>query len=796
MPHGLSIFISTCAGRNKTRPNNLTSMMDAAAAPEDVPEDGPVPPAISPAFEHANQPRSGKPPQRLEKATTTNGVRARTDSSGGDTGDFAAGALLALASAPQGDPNHRPSLKRDLASVTAVSSTGGNAAAPVLEPPALRQRVLYSDINSEPSAAAGTVYGKFADQLLWGYASCPTQVPVSLVDAHKAAFARASQDSQVRGLHYQPDSPNLADCAVVQLSVVTCKPCYTEPWRKLAPESSSACGVVIPWGSPSDGQNGADARRDIRILTNAKLVRYATSIKALLTEARRDIDYSSSYSCTVEFMSPEMDLALLEINAEDIAVTKLFPAVLHPSPSLANVGDRVKYMSQRSNSNGYGRRDTFVPSSLYEGDCAGTSSSTTVNITGSVGCYWTENNHNLLRMQVLLPSSQDNSLPGGAVVSSVGGLVGIGAFSSSSSGLEVIPSHVICLFLSKCAPPPPPPHNPRALAYLAPTCIADGDYSTSAEKKGSESAQESKKKKPHATMPRKKDAGQIKLISGIPSIGITGVQTLESKALRNSLGLLSNSSQHEPLGSFGVRVQGINHSMHQNNDHQSFFCCAENKPCHSSLLRTDDVLLAIDDTPILRDGTVPLVGRERVGFHWLVASKPVGSQIKLDIIRKKERQFLRGRLSTPRYLVPKEDDALDHPSYLIVGGCVIVPLSRAWLSERYDYLKQTNGEMRAQGELQCFNQYLHEQKKGNQQLLLLSHVLADDVVNDGYHRMKNLILTSVNGQRPVNVQGLLDILVRKEVGSDIEFKCTDPDKNRAKIGEFCVCLVSYLRCSF
>ncbi|EJK75593.1 hypothetical protein THAOC_02678, partial [Thalassiosira oceanica] len=110
--------------------------------------------------------------------------------------------------------------------------------------------------------------------------------------------------------------------------------------------------------------------------------------------------------------------------------------------------------------------------------------------------------------------------------------------------------------------------------------------------------------------------------------------------------------------------------------------------------------------------------------------------------------------------------------------------------ERYDYLKQTNGEMRAQGELQCFNQYLHEQKKGNQQLLLLSHVLADDVVNDGYHRMKNLILTSVNGQRPVNVQGLLDILVRKEVGSDIEFKCTDPDKNRAKIVFQAICMSS------
>jgi len=41
----------------------------------------------------------------------------------------------------------------------------------------------------------------------------------------------------------------------------------------------------------------------------------------------------------------------------------------------------------------------------------------------------------------------------------------------------------------------------------------------------------------------------------------------------------------------------------------------------------------------------------------------------------------------------------------------------------------------------------------------------------GYHGWKNLILKSINGFEPMNIQQLVDVLVRKLVGEMVEFRC-------------------------
>ena len=125
---------------------------------------------------------------------------------------------------------------------------------------------------------------------------------------------------------------------------------------------------------------------------------------------------------------------------------------------------------------------------------------------------------------------------------------------------------------------------------------------------------------------------------------------------------------------------------------------------------------------------------------------------------------LHATLAAPRYLVPRIDEFDGNhcgaPSYVICGGCVFVPLTQAWLNEMLD--KQRTHQ------LQGFQRYLQEQCKGNQQIIILSHVLADDV-NVGYHGFQNMILTSVNGQRPIgNMQHLLDLLVKSRFGQSIE----------------------------
>eukprot|EP00804_Cyclotella_cryptica_P023687 CCRYP_019327-RA/>CCRYP_019327-RA protein AED:0.36 eAED:0.27 QI:0/-1/0/1/-1/0/1/0/234 len=179
------------------------------------------------------------------------------------------------------------------------------------------------------------------------------------------------------------------------------------------------------------------------------------------------------------------------------------------------------------------------------------------------------------------------------------------------------------------------------------------------------------------------------------------------------------------------------------------------------------------------DGTVRLApGREneRVDFRWLISKCQPGTQVPLDVVRQKKRMQINATLSAPRYLVPRPDEEGDDelPAYVIAGGCVFVPLSHAWMTES---LKR-NPRLEMEG----FHRYLQEQRKGSQQLILLSHVLADDV-NLGYHGMGNLLLTSVNGHRITNIRHLVDILVKRDIESTLEFRCTSIHSTRAKIGE-------------
>ncbi|KAL7543001.1 hypothetical protein ACHAXR_012285 [Thalassiosira sp. AJA248-18] len=91
-------------------------------------------------------------------------------------------------------------------------------------------------------------------------------------------------------------------------------------------------------------------------------------------------------------------------------------------------------------------------------------------------------------------------------------------------------------------------------------------------------------------------------------------------------------------------------------------------------------------------------------------------------------------------------------------------------------------------ELQGFTRYLQEQRKGDQQIIILSHVLPDDV-NVGYHAMCNMVLTSVNGQRPINnLQHLMDLLVKRENGQSLEFRCSYVHLDRAKVDHTVICM--------
>eukprot|EP00571_Detonula_confervacea_P004874 CAMPEP_0172318906 /NCGR_PEP_ID=MMETSP1058-20130122/36174_1 /TAXON_ID=83371 /ORGANISM="Detonula confervacea, Strain CCMP 353" /LENGTH=882 /DNA_ID=CAMNT_0013033829 /DNA_START=122 /DNA_END=2771 /DNA_ORIENTATION=+ len=597
--------------------------------------------------------------------------------------------------------------------------------------------------------------------------------------------------------------------SVVHLSIVKAKPSFTEPWKKMSPISLVGNGVVIPWNTAEAGINSMEkegmasgpteetkenddcrSNNTIRILTNAHAVQYATSIRA------RTQNSPTSVGCTVEWISLAMDLALLKVEGvHEMEGNENIPsgwkAIASPfTTNLPHLGEdiacisfpktTVSNMSAPSSIRHFGRYSSNASQSSWHVD---------LNLhRGTVaGLNADEDEHFMLRMNMNLSmpvtfgescASGSSDRGGGLIVDGNGNIMGMVAASLpqlESTGIHsVIPGLVIDNFLSFCNQMHGASSQPSATI-----CNTDGDCSASALcDTGDETSQSEKgnHSPPKGTVPNKMNPtlNGINRLPGIPTLGITGFQTLENKTLRRSLGL----EECDGFADGGVRILGINHTVHPANDNEYQSQCKEDRKCHTSMLRTDDVLLAVDDEPIRLDGTVRLTpGRdnERVDFRWLISQRPVGATVKLDVARQRKRMELHATLSAPRHLVPKCDEGEDAPSYVICGGCVFVPLTQAWLLET---LEKRQGN--SSSELHGFQRYLQEQRKGDQQIIILSHVLADDV-NVGYHGYENMVVTSFNGQRPNNMQHLMDLLVKRDNGQSLEFRCSYVQLDRAKV---------------
>lgn len=167
-------------------------------------------------------------------------------------------------------------------------------------------------------------------------------------------------------------------------------------------------------------------------------------------------------------------------------------------------------------------------------------------------------------------------------------------------------------------------------------------------------------------------AEEPKHVPGITNLAILGAQNLESKALRRHLGL----DELDLTG--GVRIVGgrpVKEVINtiSGNGETSPTIEEDQEPNGCDRLQCNDVLLAINDTPIGYDGTIqlsPTRPDERINFRVLVTCQRVGTKMMLDVLRDKKRQQLEVTLDSSRFLVPQYDDFDACPLYAVCGGCV------------------------------------------------------------------------------------------------------------------------------
>ncbi|KAJ0234457.1 Protease Do-like 10 [Hirschfeldia incana] len=168
------------------------------------------------------------------------------------------------------------------------------------------------------------------------------------------------------------------------------------------------------------------------------------------------------------------------------------------------------------------------------------------------------------------------------------------------------------------------------------------------------------------------------------------------------------------------------------------------------ILKKEDVILAFDGVPIGNDGTVPLRKKERITFDHMVSMKKPDETAMVKVLREGKKHEFSITLRPLQPLVPVHQfDQL--PSYYIFAGFVFVPLTQPYLHEYGEDWYNTCPRRLCERALRDLPE------KSNQQLVIISQVLMDDI-NTGFERLAELQVKKVNGVEVDNLRHLCQLI--------------------------------------
>ncbi|KAF4668813.1 hypothetical protein FOL47_002861 [Perkinsus chesapeaki] len=210
-------------------------------------------------------------------------------------------------------------------------------------------------------------------------------------------------------------------------------------------------------------------------------------------------------------------------------------------------------------------------------------------------------------------------------------------------------------------------------------------------------------------------------------------QPLESAYIRKDLGM--------PNSVTGVRVRRIDSTA----------------PA-AEILKVGDVVTNIDSSQIANDGTVPFRQGERIPFIYLLQRHFVGDTVKIGLFRDHSIQHFDLKLSKSEPLVPVEPRY--GPKYFIVAGLVFLPLTEPFLLCEYGDNFESEAPIRLCG------LWSHGQRKSvDDEVVILHQVLASELTV-GYHDIKCLQLSKLNGVEVRNLKQLADEVMKIEEVAD------------------------------
>lgn len=173
------------------------------------------------------------------------------------------------------------------------------------------------------------------------------------------------------------------------------------------------------------------------------------------------------------------------------------------------------------------------------------------------------------------------------------------------------------------------------------------------------------------------------------------------------------------------------------------------------ILLAGDVLLAIEGKSIANDGTIPFRGTERIQFADAVQKKFMGESVHCAILRDGKALEvtipLHTSLGSGRLVPYTQYDTA--PTYYIVGGLVLQPLTR-------NYIRTWNNMDDVPVHLTDY--YYHgRQSDDRKEVIVLTNILGDELTV-GYDDFEDHVITHVNGTAIASMEDVVQAIEGNE----------------------------------
>lgn len=170
------------------------------------------------------------------------------------------------------------------------------------------------------------------------------------------------------------------------------------------------------------------------------------------------------------------------------------------------------------------------------------------------------------------------------------------------------------------------------------------------------------------------------------------------------------------------------------------------------VLKAGDVILLVEGADVANDGTVRFRKNERTIFDYVIQGKSISDTVELEILRDGKAAKVKVKLTVPVNhcrLVPHEQYDVE-PIYYIAGGLVFQNLTKDYIDVRMESRDYYSDLL-----FTLFPYYdVGEPIEERREVIMLASVLADEI-NVGYHDLKDVAISGVNGKKISSMKDLV-----------------------------------------